>query len=546
MPWDVSKVDEHKGGLSDKQKRQWVHIANSVLKRCMDEGGEESTCAISAIKQANGSVKTNEMETYTLTAIDYQIKSRIYQGRKHIIVPVVMMVEGVHNGSHGPLLHQAEDLGKYPASWDGIPVMIGHPSVEGFQVSANMPDVMEQAVGRVFNTYMDDKKLKAEVWLDEQKLMAISPTALSYIQNGRHLEVSVGVFSDEEQTSGNYINTNGEEEQYVAIARNHRPDHLALLPGESGACGWNDGCGIRANSSSETIKLNEDGNMNEDVILTMRQLAHENLLFSITDNRQGYQELIQKISEKLYANDSEDEYYMLEEVYNDSVVYRKRCKTNEEGSGFYQQAYQINEDNSVELVEEPKRVRRDVRYVQLNALKRTKFNINKEEGETKMTENDKPCCLEKVVELLGNKLINLTEADREWLLELGPEKLEKITPKIPEVIEAPQVNMTEYVQKSSLKTAEDVLEIVPEEMKESFQSGLKLHQEFRANLVKAILDNSEPNVWTEDELNEQNTAMLEKLNKQFKPRVDYSAQAAGAPAPQVNQGEEILLPLGIQ
>jgi len=57
MPWNISDVDEHKAGLTQAQKRQWVQIANSALRSCMSEGGRtESQCAASAIRQANGVV----------------------------------------------------------------------------------------------------------------------------------------------------------------------------------------------------------------------------------------------------------------------------------------------------------------------------------------------------------------------------------------------------------------------------------------------------------------------------------------------------------
>ena len=38
MPWTVDDVDKHKKGLSDKQKKQWVRIANAVLAKCMKDG----------------------------------------------------------------------------------------------------------------------------------------------------------------------------------------------------------------------------------------------------------------------------------------------------------------------------------------------------------------------------------------------------------------------------------------------------------------------------------------------------------------------------
>lgn len=65
MPWTVADVDEHKKGLTDAQKKRWVKIANSALKRCQDEGGED--CEASAIKQAN-SVAGKQEER----AVDYK------------------------------------------------------------------------------------------------------------------------------------------------------------------------------------------------------------------------------------------------------------------------------------------------------------------------------------------------------------------------------------------------------------------------------------------------------------------------------------------
>jgi hypothetical protein len=205
----------------------------------------------------------------------------------------------------------------------------------------------------------------------------------------------------------------------------------------------------------------------------------------------------------------------------------------------------------VELTGTPKKVRREVSYVQVNKLKRTIFNTNKK-GDQTMPEN-KPCCLEKVVELLNNKQLGLIVEDREWLLELGPERLERITPKEQKVIEVNKTvevqlepDLTAYVKRDSIKSAEDVLSIVPEEMKEQFTAGLALHTAHRAELVKAILDNAEPGAWTEDELKVHNTAMLEKLNKQFKQPVSYAGQAAGGGlSVNADQGD-ILLPMDVK
>ncbi len=249
MPWTKKDVDRFKKGLTEKQKDQWVAIANSALQSCLKEGGEQSECEASAIKQANGSVGNNSknaesMEKYNRINNNYQMRYAQHQGKTHLVVPVVMMVEGVHKGSHGSMLHTAEELGKFPAAWNGMPIVVQHPQDQyGNDISANSPDVIDtQTVGRVYNTHIEENKLKAEAWLDKNKLQDVSPEAFSCVEDQKPLDVSVGVFSDEVFETGQW---NGEH--YEAIARNHRPDHLALLPGGVGACSWEDGCGIGKN-----------------------------------------------------------------------------------------------------------------------------------------------------------------------------------------------------------------------------------------------------------------------------------------------------------
>lgn len=145
-----------------------------------------------------------------------------------------------------------------------------------------------------------------------------------------------------------------------------------------------------------------------------------------------------------------------------------------------------------------------------------------------MAENqDKPCCLEKVVELIANKLTKYTEADREWLLTLGAEKLELLTPVEPEPVKQPQVDLTGYVRKDSLKTVDDYIALAPKEVGEMLKSGLQLNQERRATLIQSILSNSAEGAWTEDELKGQTMEMLDKLSRQF-PQANYVGQSAGS------------------
>lgn len=68
MPWTVSDVDSHIKGLSPKQKRAWVHIANSSLSKCLGEGKSQSFCEGRAIRMASGSVG-KDMDTDRLALV---------------------------------------------------------------------------------------------------------------------------------------------------------------------------------------------------------------------------------------------------------------------------------------------------------------------------------------------------------------------------------------------------------------------------------------------------------------------------------------------
>jgi hypothetical protein len=62
MPWTTKDVSGFtKAAKTDKQKRQWVQVANDALQSCLDEGGSQEECEASAIRQANAVVKEDAM-----------------------------------------------------------------------------------------------------------------------------------------------------------------------------------------------------------------------------------------------------------------------------------------------------------------------------------------------------------------------------------------------------------------------------------------------------------------------------------------------------
>jgi len=117
----------------------------------------------------------------------YTVRSETLNGRQMIVVPAVIMVEGVHHGSGGPIYHNPEIFSQYASLWNGVPIPIDHPrDADGIPISANSPGLSSMMVGTVYNAHYDssERKLKAEMWLDLLNVMSISPDAYAIVMNG--------------------------------------------------------------------------------------------------------------------------------------------------------------------------------------------------------------------------------------------------------------------------------------------------------------------------------------------------------------------------
>lgn len=433
------------------------------------------------------------MDIYFRVAESYSIRNETLQGDEYIVVPVTLMVEGVHSGSHGAVYHSADELGKIVESWNGIPVTIGHPQVNGQYASANSPAVLtEWSVGTVFNAYMDGDALKAEAWILKENIEALSPELLQRINDREQIEVSVGVFSDEETVEGIW-NT----ETYDSIARNHRPDHLALLSDEVGACSIDDGCGIRVNKRVMTEKkliVND-----ENQLKVFKELNRS----KFTINATGFTELSYKAMNALDAKDGNGFSYYLEEMFDNELIFHER-NYSANTSKYYKQTYQENAAGEIELTGEAVQVKREITYPlvpQTNGevvkSKRTKFNNMSEE---KCTE----CVKEAANVLIANKATSYAETDRKWLETLSEEQLEKMTPV--------KVEKTPEIKANKVQTMEEYLKTVPTEVREQVETGLRVNAEQRTAMVIAITAN-ETSVFSKEDLEAMPMETLKKVYK---------------------------------
>jgi hypothetical protein len=175
------------------------------------------------------------------------------QGRPHLVAPVTLIVPGVLNGSHGPLFYPADEVARSALAWNHVPIVLEHP--EGG--SARDPDVLNrQGVGVLLNADVDDRgHLVGEAWFDIAATKRVEPRVLSNLNNSQPGEVSTGLQLDQQPAPAGSTHNGA---SYELIARNYRPDHLAVFVNDKkGACSVEDGCGLL---------VNEDGSWDMDAI----------------------------------------------------------------------------------------------------------------------------------------------------------------------------------------------------------------------------------------------------------------------------------------
>jgi len=532
MPWTVKDVESHKKGLTDKQKKQWVRIANSVLARCIAKGGTDESCAPEAIKQANGVVNANS--TYSIyknkRVLDYEVKLAVHQEKPHLVIPVTMIVEGVLNGNQGPLLHLAEEFGRIPDAWNGIPIVIDHPEEGGVAVSANSPEIIDsRTVGRVYNTKLSENSLKSEAWLDEEKLNEISPGTLEEINARKAIEVSVGVFTDNEDAEGDW---NGKE--YAQIAHNHRPDHLAILPNAKGACSVEDGCGLGVNEVEFTFKgdtllgilkkVNRSGYSVSKIGAFQEDVEEEDDADEV-----GYNSLMQAVYSALNSMGSEGHWYYLEECYDDYLIYSESgMKTDNK---MYKQGYEFK-SGKIELTGTPVEVHKEVAYVVNKTMTRNKVNVNLKK-EVEMAENCTPCIKKKVDELIANGQGRWTESDREFLQALDEKRLDQLAPVVKEV----EKIVEKEVQVNGLS----------EEDRNALATYKAEQKAKREQLITDIQTNTSVEIWPVETLNGMTDDVLKRLFESTKKVEvgDYSLNG-GIPVNTNAGGIEPLLPAGME
>lgn len=185
-----------------------------------------------------------------------RIQHKTVNGKSYLVAPLSLIVPGVLAGSKGPLYYPPEEVQNGYQAWEKVPLVVYHPVRNGQNVSAQHPGVLDESgIGFVKNAHISKQgKLRGYGYFDVEKTKQVDHRIYDRLVAGDPIELSTGLFTTNEPAPRG-SNHNGKP--YSFIARDYRPDHLAILPDQVGACSLNDGCGVLVNQESKMALRNE-------------------------------------------------------------------------------------------------------------------------------------------------------------------------------------------------------------------------------------------------------------------------------------------------
>jgi hypothetical protein len=465
------------------------------------------------IRNENGSIAAvKPIQSLTCNFLPNLVRHDTLEDRNFLVVPMVILTEGVHNGSGGPLFYPGDELSKTPAAWNHKPIVVYHPEINGQGVSACDPVILNnRKVGIMMNTTFQKGRLKSEAWIDKDRANKVDDRIMAAIEASEMMELSTGVFVDQEDKEGEW---NGET--YAAIARNYRPDHLALLPDKIGACSIADGAGFLRNEKSSKLSTLQTILKKMGVILE-NEMSHDNIRSSLSEALRA-RLTVQEDGPWLYVED----------VYSNFVIYSLDGK-------LYRVGYTVGDTTGVVISEDaPKEVVRVTEYRTIEGAYVGNHDQQKP-IENKNAHMDKNKMVDAII---AN---GWSEADRPALIALNEEQLKAImeskirpttvTPEPPPSDNAPSQN-------AEVVTLEDYIKNAPKEIAETLMNSHQLFAEEKTRLVDGIIANKNNSFKKEDLSNRPlgELRALAKLAAVERPAPNYSGMA-----PTGNNEEEPLL-----
>lgn len=177
-------------------------------------------------------------------------RRRLRHGRNHLVADAVLLKEGVHAGSAGPIYYPQEFIKKVSPKGKDRPILHNHPVIDSRPVLVvNNSDFITLTGLGELDALSGEAEMKAELWFDEERTRKISPALHQAVINGDTIEVSTGFGLTFDDTPGEW---NGEK--YVGTAVDAEFDHLAIVTNGKGACDIKKGCGCNVTVNCDCVQ----------------------------------------------------------------------------------------------------------------------------------------------------------------------------------------------------------------------------------------------------------------------------------------------------
>lgn len=467
-----------------------------------------------------------QFSSLSFNSVPADCRMETLEGREHLVVPMVILTEGVHNGTQGPLYYPKDELAKHPAAWNHKPIVVYHPTLNGRGISACEPVVLNtRKVGIMLNTKFDKKKsrLTSEAWIERARADLVDERVTQRIDNAEMMELSTGLFIDAVMDEGSW-----KEEDYSGIARNFKPDHLALLPDMTGACSIKDGAGLLRNAANaDFTKLKPK---DRKAFLSILEMSYGNVQMALTRALKEYY----NIPEGSYSS-----YIYICDVYSDFFIYDWNGKT-------YRLGYKST-DSGVELIddEEPVEVFKVSSYKTLDGT--VVGNKDKQPNEGHMNKK-------KVIAILmanGTTVLNGVKLSADMpdteLNKLNDEQLEaelnaafdrnkakpaapaaNTAPAAPAVTAPPVVPAQPAPAANNIVSLDQFIAAAPPQVREVLTNAIANENAEKARIVGAIMQNTR-NPFSKEQLEAKTLAELKQIAALAAPEqtapANYSGQA---------------------
>jgi len=480
----------------------------------------------------------SEYRTLRIRCATEVLRTAVFHGREHLVVPVVALVEGVLHASNSdsPELVLAEEFSKFPSGWNGEPVVLNHPQDEesGHMLSANSPEILEKyQLGTIFGTTVEKKQLRMNAYIDVARAANLGEKAqnlLQKIEENGTIEISVGCFLEAENSSGVY---NGQ--RYARVWRNIVPDHLAFLEeGSIGACSNEAGCGAGISRAAVHVVTKEGFTLEGEPMAENKEdekVVPRSLRERIRDT---FKFVVGKSVEDVSDNDlrrtldkalrsTEPAYYGIDSVFpaDNLVIF---SSMPDEKWITYSRRYEVGEDGKVTFSGEKAEVEPVTRFEPVAAEEsptaascgcggKKEVSAEGAEGGIKVHKN-----AERITALIANPKTPWTEQDREYLQSVTDERLATLENHAEPKKEEPVV----------AAKAETKLEDLPKEWQAAIRSAEEAERKTRGTLIEKLATAQKG--FSKEDLDGMSFEQLQKLGKAVlkdanAEPIDFSASA---------------------